>query len=710
MNTVRLAGIPIDHVVAEVAAFPLSSEAALACSLSEFDPELKEPTRALWRDAEKHLLNTSPSFSVEEVIAVRDSVWFHLCHGERLPLTTYLRHLAREYLEPRGDHAVPRLLDSHKDYAPAERGSLSVMARTRWRWLSFALPPDLLLAALGKNSHRRWGKSDAEEQSGVTAMPGVIKFLSPALEQTLSDRGFAETHCHIGAAIEFPVLWVGAMFAIASLQLDPAKFRSPGSQLEEGQKMADWLVRAAIARYVLAAYLCARRDGEGLDGYFGRLRDRFEDERSGVDASVLRSALVDLYWGSLGSHDFSFREYQGLYARLTDIVYACDKPDQFQEVYSVDPVSEFFPPLGHQRPTPEMRFVSAGLEYLDTVPDDQRFAKLFWQTLRVRAIFYRHVVQRPLTPGLQWFIRFYSRIKPSRGPLEDVMLASAEELCGARQGLRSLEVRTSPDPDQTQLKKYVQMFHAHARKSTHPCEYGLVLHFTKDRGGGMMQGNPMAYGGGSVADPLAMGAGSGGYRYGKFYREKRREALSFAWVLRSFPLSLQVLRGLDICTDELGVPTWVLLPLIEHVRKAGRLASSLLRQELDLSVPPLRTTVHVGEDFVHLLSGLRHVDEALRFLELREGDRMGHALALGVDPREWSARRSFPHALRGTALRPGLGMELVRPGERSRAAGPAPPSGARHLSSDGDGFRPLPHPHPRSAPSARPARPGPSRL
>jgi hypothetical protein len=49
-------------------------------------------------------------------------------------------------------------------------------------------------------------------------------------------------------------------------------------------------------------------------------------------------------------------------------------------------------------------------------------------------------------------------------------------------------------------------------------------------------------------------------------------------------------------------------------------------------------TVHVGEDYVHLLSGLRRVDEAVEHLRLGEGDRIGHGVALGTDPREWARR------------------------------------------------------------------------
>ncbi|MDP3305776.1 MAG: hypothetical protein Q8S15_06880 [Erysipelotrichaceae bacterium] len=43
------------------------------------------------------------------------------------------------------------------------------------------------------------------------------------------------------------------------------------------------------------------------------------------------------------------------------------------------------------------------------------------------------------------------------------------------------------------------------------------------------------------------------------------------------------------------------------------------------------TTYHVGEDFPTLCDGLRAIDEAIDFLCLNKGDRIGHATALGFD-------------------------------------------------------------------------------
>ena len=49
-------------------------------------------------------------------------------------------------------------------------------------------------------------------------------------------------------------------------------------------------------------------------------------------------------------------------------------------------------------------------------------------------------------------------------------------------------------------------------------------------------------------------------------------------------------------------------------------------------------TFHAGEDFSHIISGLRAIYEAIQFLTLNDKDRIGHAVALGVDYALWRER------------------------------------------------------------------------
>lgn len=50
-------------------------------------------------------------------------------------------------------------------------------------------------------------------------------------------------------------------------------------------------------------------------------------------------------------------------------------------------------------------------------------------------------------------------------------------------------------------------------------------------------------------------------------------------------------------------------------------------------------TYHVGEDFYDITEGLRSIEEAVRFLQIGECNRLGHCLALGIDPVRYYEER-----------------------------------------------------------------------
>src|SRR5262245_39637615 len=133
MSVSRLAGIPLDHVAAELAAFPLASEGALAIGPVALDPSMAGTTGRLWRDAENALLGSFPAFSIDEIVALRDRVWFAE-RGAR-PLHRYVRRLARWFLQVNGPVAVPRLPPSEQ-IAGAANDAHTPIARRAWLWLS----------------------------------------------------------------------------------------------------------------------------------------------------------------------------------------------------------------------------------------------------------------------------------------------------------------------------------------------------------------------------------------------------------------------------------------------------------------------------------------------------------------------------------------------------------------------------------------------
>lgn len=60
-----------------------------------------------------------------------------------------------------------------------------------------------------------------------------------------------------------------------------------------------------------------------------------------------------------------------------------------------------------------------------------------------------------------------------------------------------------------------------------------------------------------------------------------------------------------------------------------------------LSSCHINRTFHVGEDFYDLADGLRAIDEAIHFLNLNRGNRLGHCLALGVQPQSYYEEHDY---------------------------------------------------------------------
>ncbi|HBL05279.1 MAG TPA: hypothetical protein DDZ61_22285 [Aeromonas salmonicida] len=93
-------------------------------------------------------------------------------------------------------------------------------------------------------------------------------------------------------------------------------------------------------------------------------------------------------------------------------------------------------------------------------------------------------------------------------------------------------------------------------------------------------------------------------------------------------------RGLDVAGDENSLKIEWFAPVLRWLRRGFKPLSDGER-----AITGFHLSIHAGEDYAHPASGMRHIDETVRFCEMREGDRLGHALALGIVPKQWAARQ-----------------------------------------------------------------------
>lgn len=91
-------------------------------------------------------------------------------------------------------------------------------------------------------------------------------------------------------------------------------------------------------------------------------------------------------------------------------------------------------------------------------------------------------------------------------------------------------------------------------------------------------------------------------------------------------------RGIDVAGNEN-------LVRIEYFAPALRLLRDVFfnQNESGSSYSPIHLSLHAGEDFSDIASGLRHIDESVQFCNMKKGDRLGHALALGILPETWGS-------------------------------------------------------------------------
>ncbi|CAM4241325.1 antiviral RADAR system adenosine deaminase RdrB [Pseudoalteromonas byunsanensis] len=97
----------------------------------------------------------------------------------------------------------------------------------------------------------------------------------------------------------------------------------------------------------------------------------------------------------------------------------------------------------------------------------------------------------------------------------------------------------------------------------------------------------------------------------------------------------KAIRGFDVAGNENELPIEVFAPALRVLREAKYQSKGIMFNRMQRPF----LTVHTGEDFSHLLSGLRAIDEAVYYCDYQAGDRLGHALALGVFPRTWAKRQ-----------------------------------------------------------------------
>lgn len=267
----------------------------------------------------------------------------------------------------------------------------------------------------------------------------------------------------------------------------------------------------------------------------------------------------------------------------------------FSEICKVVPVNEAF-----TRQAESSLYISV-LHYLSMYPDNKEVASSFHHYLLILGLVNQMLVQQPQCFGFEQFQHYTSNglREYSEQEYEQRFL----QLAGNQlDNIKIIEGRFSPKDKEYKNNYLIDKIRRgwlllNNRQGCNKSNIRLIAHFIKR------------------ADNQKKDI-----RFKELRLKNKKICEALISLRNSGSKNGKAIVGIDAAASEFETPPEVFAPVFKKLRKKGF----------------QHFTYHAGEDFYHLLGGLRAIYEAITFLDLQRGDRIGHATAAGVAPETWA--------------------------------------------------------------------------
>ncbi|MCI8433558.1 MAG: hypothetical protein HFH83_10290 [Lachnospiraceae bacterium] len=250
-----------------------------------------------------------------------------------------------------------------------------------------------------------------------------------------------------------------------------------------------------------------------------------------------------------------------------------------------------------------------------------KYYQWFYAYLVIKQSIRREIVQLNGTVGFENFSRYDKRKRIY--PDHDKMIEAAVYGSVESGNLRSLEMRISPGDNVHDSALWLKRTDnvIQRKKALFPdVDYYYVIHFSKSR---------------EVLEEERDFDGRH-CRHHKKRRELELQANTLFLLRENYRGIASKILGIDACAQEIGCRPEVFAPIFRFL--SGHIVEDVPGMP---RVGQLKMTYHVGEDFLDIVDGLRAVDEAVCFLNLKCGDRIGHGTVLGIDVLNWYKRKQY---------------------------------------------------------------------
>ncbi len=517
-----------------------------------------------------------------------------------------------------------------------------------WNLLCRICNPDIFIAAAAVDSNL--GLEALYEQRSAIAL--ADKLLVKNLQ-----NGLAENHLHFNVGYDYDVLWMYCM----NLELVEKEY-----ELEEKHA----LLKCALFRYIAALYLENQENCHEFELWM--------EEKCSKN---LRNCIRKLGRGDYKEKidKCTLEEISEMYHRMRihGMRYSSD--------YLLESV---YLPYLEYKTTSEFIFLYQSYKYIKAVPEDAFFSNLFLQYLRLKNDYYARTHETHLLQGFKFFQKKYdtassqlSKLVPERERMIEILRSQSKI-----RYLKKLEIRITPNVELVEIEPFdyklsrrvilerlymqlFEIFNAYRQfvlesaigvrntreflyrekvglsndinlrnmqldknfTSLHIPNVGIVFHLLKRK---YLEDESRQY----CWRTVEKGAASNFlYRLCRRYYA-RNIALAIEEIRQAIPHMDQYIVGLDAASDENSEEPWIYAMAYQKVRSHESTRPVVKRGNYQGEYDRIQNmgfTYHVGEDFRHIISGLRHIDEVIEEFGYKPGDRLGHATVLGIDIRQW---------------------------------------------------------------------------
>lgn len=434
--------------------------------------------------------------------------------------------------------------------------------------------------------------------------PAFIDHNNKELKAVLN-RPIADLHMHLkGSSYNFDLSWLSVMNNIDKMQGHFERVYQQRKSDEWDPGFYDKIYKASVIRLYLAGRIGLIPDGMTYSQLMSLLNPLNMEELTELKERN----------GEIGDFPLTFRSI------IEAIKIKKDKGSGISSYQEIDYIK-----IAHNNRETITSVLSSERELMYRVfnliikrcEDYEKISTLFYAYLSYKSTFRQSIVQLNSAVGFHNF-SVYEELKESfiQDSYKKLLYQAAIESFLKNNPKRYLETRIVPEAISEKIaQKVKEIYDCIDEKMA--LNFNIIFHFIKCRD--------------DREDRK--------YRHQRL-REKIKEQAFAIYKFRNDeknwtenPLAGCVV-GIDAANTEIYCRPEVFAQTFRFLRN-HKIANGSDQRPDDLNI-----TFHVGEDFYDVTDGLRAVEEALIFLNLRNGDRLGHCLALGTDVRKYYKMRN----------------------------------------------------------------------